>query len=475
MIYPGFVGPAYVSQSPLAANEALINWYPERVEVPNGRNSAVFYPTPGYTAFATLTGSPGRAIFSQAGETFAVAGSAFDQIASDGTVTNRGTVADTGQPATICSNGDGGRQLFITSGGKGYCYDLDTQTLSLELAASTMGAFLDGYFISLDALTSTLRISDLNDGTSWPAASVIQRTAGSDPWRAMTVCRRLIWLWGEQTSEVWWNVGSSPIPFQPIQEAFMQQGIAATFAFAVNDQTVQWLSSSTQGQGIVLQAQGYQPTRLSTHAVETAINGYAVIHDALGWSYQEEGHSFFLLNFPTAGITWATDPASGLWHQRGWWNTVTAAFEASRVAGHAFAFGAHLVVDTQSGTVWTQSLSEYLDMDDAAIRRVRRPPTLCDERHRIYVSLLELDFETGLGMQTGQGADPQVTLRRSYDGGKTWGSELSTGAGAIGRYGTRVRFNRCGSGRQWQPEIAVSDPIPWRLLNAYVTTEAGTS
>ena len=66
------------------------------------------------------------------------------------------------------------------------------------------------------------------------------------------------------------------------------------------------------------------------------------------------------------------------------------------------------------------------------------------------------------------GTDPQVMLRVSNDGGKTWISESWRSAGKTGEFYRRVRWNRLGAGRRRVFEISVTDPIPWRILGAYI-------
>lgn len=66
------------------------------------------------------------------------------------------------------------------------------------------------------------------------------------------------------------------------------------------------------------------------------------------------------------------------------------------------------------------------------------------------------------------GADPQVMLRVSNDGGKTWITEQWRSAGKTGEYLRRVRWNRLGVARRRVFEVIVSDPIAWKLTGAYV-------
>jgi len=121
-----------------------------------------------------------------------------------------------------------------------------------------------------------------------------------------------------------------------------------------------------------------------------------------------------------------------------------------------------------SGAVWRASLDVGTDVDGFHIRRVRRAPTLMQENDLVLYPEFQLDLEPGLGVVSGVGENPQVMLRTSNDGGKTFGSERWRSAGKLGRYGQRVIWNRCGSGRRRVFEIAVSHPIPWRVTNAYL-------
>lgn len=66
------------------------------------------------------------------------------------------------------------------------------------------------------------------------------------------------------------------------------------------------------------------------------------------------------------------------------------------------------------------------------------------------------------------GVDPQVMLRISNDGGKTFGAEIKRTVGRVGEYSKRVRWNRLGQGRRRVWEVVVSDPIPWRCTGAYM-------
>lgn len=479
MQWPGFCGPTFLrSQSPLASPERCVNLYPQRIQTARGTRY-VLYPTPGLTSFATPGGSPGRGIFSQAlggnERAFAVIGPTLYEIFSDGTSINRGTVAVDGNPATMCTNGDGGDQLFITSGDTGYILTLSTNVLTSEVSDVTMGGFMDGYFIALDNATSTMKISDLLDGTTWDGTQIAQRSTAADPWIALLVKYPRVWLLGEHTGDVWYNAGTSPFPFAPIQGVQIPYGIAAPFSLKTVGPAIMWLTHNANGDGQVVEALGYAPSVVSTEPVEHAISTYSRIDDAVGWSYQDQGHEFYVLNFPSANTTWVYDRTQGLWHERGAWDATNGEFDVWGPQYHTHVFSRHLVLLPGNGTIYRMAADLYTDADGSGLRRLRVPPLLTADQKRIFVDRLQLHVETGLGLTSGQGSDPSVLMRMSRNGGKTWGNQRSRSSGAQGEYDARLIWHNCGAGRNPVPEFVSSDPVPTRWLDLVADVRVGAA
>ena len=466
-----------MSQAVTADQERTVNWYTERSESAEGKPA--LYPTPGVTALLTVTGAKALADIGSGrghafidGREFAVIANKFYEIARTGALTLRGTVAADGNPATISSNGDGGGQLFITSGGNGYVFDLGTAVLTTVANLSgkaTMGAHLDGYFLALDADESKLYISDLLDGLTWNPTQFAQRSIAPDPWRSMKVLNRQIWLFGEETSEVWYNTGASPFPFAPNPSGFLSYGISAPFSPAVADGSIMWLGKSAIGNVGVYRAAGFTPDVVSNYPMQAAVDQYHNVADAQGDSYNDLGHTFYLLTFPQEDVTWAWDAQTNQWAERGTWLSEENRFTAWRPRWHAYAFAEHRWLDGNTAALYRSSLDSPLDVEDRAIRRMRRAPGLTAENQMVFYTSFELDLEPGLGKATGQGENPHVMMRQSRDGGKTWGTEQMRPAGKIGEYFRRVRWNRCGSARRMVFEVSVTDPIPWKLTGAYLS------
>ncbi|MCC6417227.1 MAG: hypothetical protein IT429_03145 [Gemmataceae bacterium] len=476
--FPAFIGGAYRSQSYVSDNEALINWYIEAMESPGATSPASLYPTPGFQAVATFDTSGGRAAAECLGRVFVVFGSGFYEVSASWGVTPWGTLAVDSNPATICTNGDGGGQVFITSGGNGYCFDLDTNVFTQVLTGdATQGGMLYGYFVAFDRVTSTIRISDLFDGLTWDPTQFAQRTIGADPWNAMLVTPYgYIFLPGTKTGEFWYNAGTFPFPFAPDPSGLIEEGIAATFSIRQAAKTPVWLSRNANGGYRVMRATGFTPERISNHALEYALSQYGDVSDALGETYEERGHEFYLLTLPRQRVTWAYDFTTRIWGRRGVWIAEESRYDYWRPVFHCFAFAKHLMVDRSSNVLYWMSDDFGLDVEERPIRRLRRSPAVIAEHQRLTFPEFELLMETGIGTASGasQDQDPHVMLRYSNDFGQTWGSERQAAVGKLGQYWRRVRWLQCGSGRGRVWEVSVSAEVPWRITAAFQKVQGPT-
>lgn len=471
----GFVYGSYEAHAFTADQERTVNLYAEEIQSPGGTARTALLKTPGVEEIAEHSSGPGRAHFFMDGREFAVLGTDFVEIAEDGTITDHGNVATDANPATISSNGDSGGELFITSGGNGYLFTLATDTFASIAALAgiaTIGDQLDGYFIALDAATSKVYASELNDGATWnTGTSFAQRSGAPDPWIGLKVNGQYIWKFGQQTSEVWFDSASTPYPFSRAPAGTIQYGIAAGFSAAVADGTTIWLGATAKGNGFVVQASGFQAEVISTPALQLAINSYDTVSDAHADVINYLGHTFYRLHFPTADKTWAYDLQNRQWFEWMTWISEDNDYVAQRARWHAHAFGEHRMLDSETGSIYRLGPDLLSDVDEREIRWLRRAPAVMKENERVYYPGFEVLMDVGLGTVTGQGANPQVMMRYSNDGGRSWSPEQMRTAGEIGEYETRVRWTRCGQGRKRVWEVSGSDPAPTRLIGAVMTPE----
>lgn len=474
----GFIDGSYETASRIQAGEQCINLFVENIPQ-GGKTGKSLLSVPGVVEFATMPDAPGRGIFFENDRLWAVYGGKLCEIEADGTVFERGPVALDGNPVSFATNGEGGNQLLASSGDNAYSLDLVTDALTLEESDVTFVGQVDGFGVALDGTTSTLKISEALDFTTWDPLQITQRSSAADGWKAMIVSGAEIVLIGSKTGDVYFNAGSSPFPFQQRTEAFFETGIAAPFSLARFMGTVAWLGQDSLGSGQVYLLSGYTPEVISTPALEWTIQQYKDsdgIEDAIGWSYKREGHEFYVLTFPAVGKSWVYDGTTRKWHERGLWSSEANMFIAYRPQFHASGFGKNLVCDAQSNKIYAFSSTTYTDVGSRALKRQRRSPHTSDENRRLTFPYFELEADRGVGIAPADldnpddtvGYDPQVTLRYSDNGGHTWGPERGRSLGKQGEYDTRIRWDMCGAGRDRVWEVAVTDPVPVRIFDAYM-------
>lgn len=491
MLFGAFIGASYQAAARTADDEECINWYPEKIQAPGAPFQTILLPTPGVETLSSLVrqspslrGTPGRAHFAIAGREFAVIGDTFVEIDAAGRQTQykvwnqanqdyTDVLAYDTNPATICSNGDAGNQLLITSGGHAYYFWLTNNTMFevADLAGkATMGAFLEGYFLVLDAATSTIYVSALENGATWDTSGTgwAQRSLQADRWLSMIVCGRFLWLLGETTSECWYNSGAT-FPFSMHPSGAVGYGVAAPWSPRLMGPDAVWVARTASGRKCVVKASGFTPQIISTYPIETQWQTYDTIEDAIGDSYSERGHAFYLVHLDRHDVTWAWDSETGMWSKRGTWLRDEGRYVAWRPRYYAYAYNEHRMLDGGGDTLYRLSSDLATDVDGEGIRRVRRAPALNNENKRVYYSRFELEMERA--QATSAIVDPQVMFRQSNDGGKTWHPERWRSAGKIGEHAHRVFWNQLGTARRRVFEVSVSDPVQWKLVGAYL--EAG--
>lgn len=481
--FPNALGRSYALSNPITDQEETFNFFAEISEAKGATSQVSFLPTPGVDTALTVIEPGWRGTWAMNGRCFGVSQETLYEItfsAGGFTATNRGTVAFDDNPATISTNGDGGSQLFITSGSNGYVYDLTTNTLT-QIATltgkATQGDYLGGYFLAFDSATSTVFYSDLLDGSTWDPTNFFQRTNQPDRWVAMKVTPfNYIFLIGEQTGEGWYPNGNFQLPFQPDPSATFNKGCAAAFSMTNVGGTIVWLSKNIDGDFEVVAANGLQPQRISDFGLERALSAYVQDHlsisNAIGQSFRMQGHTWYRLTLPTPDIstTWQYDFSSRWWTKVGTWISEDSEYTYFRPVFVCFAFDHTLAGDRESGALYQLDMRFTTDVDGREIRRLRRTPAVVAAQKYIFHRKLTLLALVG---NASMGDDPQVMLRYSDDGGRTWGNEIWASLGETGAYGQLIWFWQLGVARNRVYELVTTDPVYTAFTDIYLDAHSG--
>ncbi|HEX8106707.1 MAG TPA: hypothetical protein VF516_03215 [Kofleriaceae bacterium] len=487
--FTGFVGQAYEAASRTQNDQALINWYPETdptkfggspsTGAPEQRGVIALYPTPGLISRLQLQYGQVRGFHTIPGGQllFAVCGNALYSITTAYVATNVGTLNSNSGRVYITDNGV---SAYITDGNNRYTYNWTTGAFAV--VAATDGAFVggnvcgvvDNFIFYNRPGTNQFGCTNVGDVVSGNL-NFGSKIGGPDNIVSVFADHRQVLLLGEKESERWINVGSFPFPFAVIPGASMQHGLHAQDSVARLGEGVAFLAQDDRGTATVVMwgATLPSPQRISTFAIESAIQSYAVTADAIGYSYAQGGHEFYVLTFPTADVTWCYDISTQMWHRRAWRDSQNVYHRHRSNCAVSFN-GETLVGDWQNGKVYALSLTKFTD-DGDPLPCVRRAPHLTNDLRRQFFSDLQIQFQPGIGLQTGQGSDPTCILRWSNDGGFTFGNDHTIKMGKAGEYRRRAMKRRLGWARDRVYEIEVTDPVFRVVVSANITASAGAN
>lgn len=480
----GFVGEAYTAASITQDAQELINWYPEidRTKAEGERGVIALYPTPGFIAktfFGTGLEIRGLRVAEGGAALYVVAGNKLTRIDSTFTGAPVGVLATSTGPVSMTDNGT---SVFVADGPNRYAYTWGTATFSSlgdgAFTGATIVDVIDNYVIYNKPGTNTWGCTDLGSTTS-SALNFGRKDSAPDNIVSLIVNKREIFLLGALTTEVWIDAGLFPFPFQKLPGTNMQHGCAAAHSVARLGDTFAFLGQDDRGGSTVVKIDGYETKRISTYAVEADIQGYSRVDDAIGMSYQQNGHEFYIVTFPTADKTWCFDYTTGMWHRRASRDLLNV-FHRERTNCAAFFQDLNLFGDYNRGFLYEASLSAFTDYKQSdvelgnPIARVRRARHLTEDLKLCYYHDLQIQFQPGVGIATGQGSDPQAALRYSDDGGFTWSSEKWAPIGRQGQYKNRCRWpGPLGSSRDRIFEVVVTDPVFAPIISAELNFSVG--
>jgi len=381
------------------------------------------------------------------------------------------------------------------------------------LTASATATFMDGYIIR-DDLTTTGRFlySDLYDVTVENSFNFATAEGSFDDLFAVLADRRELFMFGESTTEIWYNVGGKDLPFQRSQGGFIQAGTIAPMTVARFDNSIVWLANDNRGGLTVVRAgEGYQPQMISTEQLNVQLNSAkAFISNAFANVFRFEGHEFYCLTLPgnygresAAGgggfadnitpVTFAYDSNSKEWFKweshndllatddHGRWMVTAVTYmhdSANRGLGVATteSFRNTVIVGGRDGTgeIYALTAAAHVDehVDGNQVIQCERtmPPVQGPDYQRINAGPVEL--------VTDHDATELATAVLSYaKDSKTFGSTLSRTLTATS---SRFLWKRIGRAYRWifriTQDTTATLPVRWLRLTSRKlgeTTESG--
>lgn len=503
----GFVGNAYEAPDPYQDSQRLINWYLEVSQDDKSKTPTALLGCPGLNLIMGLFSSSGnqvRGAWVLPGGTSCIwvngnvatlmtmTVPATQNSIAQFTTSQIGFLLTNNGQVCIRDNGPGGYAIIV-DGQYGYTYNIATGVFAQITDPGFLGAdrvaFIDGWLIFNKPNSQTFFTTGPTPYTiTFPGAFFALKDSSSDNLVTLMEQSRELWLIGERTTEVWYDAGGANFAFSRIPGVAPQIGCAAKHSIArLGGTSLVWLAKSERGENIVVKTEQYSYSSISTRAVEAAIASYPLVSDAFAYTYEEDGHVFYMLTFPTADVTWCYDHTSSLalgtpcWHKRLSFDTTTGIFHRHRSNCYVDFQNVRMVGDYQLGIVMQMSRKFYDENigfpQHAPLIASRRCPHIWsrEDRKRLFAAALQIEFAPGVGLQFGQGSDPRAMLQISYDYGATFNTQYFLAVGKAGKYKNRCIRRRLSNARDMVFDVSFSDPVKRDVIGATLTAQGEES
>lgn len=459
---------AYEARSVIANAQRCINLYPE-MNTKDAEVPYTHYCTPGLVTLAQGIFAEVRGLYTASnGLLFAVIGDTVYYVPDSFVLQPLGTIVTQSGMVSMYDN----KFKLIVLDGSLYGWSVDLTTLAFTTFAppNFVGGnqirYIDTFLIS-STQDANIQSSDSNAET-YTALALATMTGDADQLQIIDVVHKEMWSFGRRTTEVWSNVGAYPFPFQPIPGVFLQHGIAALRSLAKWGLSIFWLSQDNNGQALVMMGgPGYKADVISTPAIADAMSKYTKISDAIGFTYQQGTHIFYVLTFPTADATWVYDLSTQMWHERAWLDN-NGQLRRHRANCVAFAYGKTVCGDWQNGKLYNWDLNAYTD-DGQPIVKLRSFPHLVSSLDRISYKQFMADIE--VGTEPDPSIDPMLNLRWSDDRGVSFNNGLQQSLGMTGEYRSIPSWNRLGFARDRVFELSWTAACATALNGAFIDVE----
>jgi hypothetical protein len=302
----------------------------------------------------------------------------------------------------------------------------------------------------------------LDSDVAWTALSSTSAEKEPDNLVAVEVLGDTIWFFGTDSLEGWSLTGTADPLIAPIPGASFNTGCLARDSIVRIGESLFFVGADY----IVYELTTF-PKPISDNAFAEQARNVAATSIRAG-GFGTDGHAFLVIRLG-GDSTQVYDLSCRLWIP---WNSlgldVWRPHLVTQIAGSQA-----LAVDDGSGMVWRVD-PEALTDDGDEIDRVftgifplRAGMVHCDAV-RLYCAV-------GLGLQDGQGSDPQIGMQYSDDQGQTYTEWEFVSLGEAGQYATEVTWRRLGQieapGRifKWK----VTDPITVRVDGAEMNPDQG--
>ena len=479
----------YQTESAPFSTKRCINWIPVVAESGALSSQALFQP-PGLKQLVDSGFIGNRESVVADGVPYFVSGNTLFSMSESNVVTSHGTIAGSGTVSLAINgkNADTGSQfiVIVVPGGNAYAFatvtNVLTQITDPDFITSDTVVFKDGFFVFSASDGSVFFNSLTNDPLSYDALDRGTAEINADRIMAVHVNHNELFVPGRDTIELFQNVGGDGFPFQRINGANIQKGVHAKFSIVEFDNTFCFVGGGLNELPAVWKVTGSSSaTKISTNAIDTEIQKFneAEIEASFATTYARHGQFLALFTFESERIpsrTFVFNATASAFLQQSVWFELQTGVEDNRfrVQSIVQAYGKLIVGDQSTGIIGELD-TDTLDYYGDEIFRQSTTSPFSNNGSALFAGEFEATLQSGVGLTTGQGSDPQIRMKFSDDGGRTLKGPFRRSIGKIGEYGHRSVWRQQGRFPVARTiELTITDKVRANLIRLAATPEAGS-
>lgn len=458
-------GGSYESRTKPLSSQRTLNMYPELV--PDGNAPSALLCWPGDKLFSSGS-SANRGILSKVWKShvYLVNGTDLIKLSSSKVQSVVGSIPGAGR----CVFAATPNYVYVVTGGNVYRCDgsSTSQVTDTDLETPNAATFINSVLV-YDGDGGRFVVSNPGDGGNIDPLNYATAESACDDLIRPYAYKQMVLMCGTDTIEPWYHSGSGSPPLDRIDQAILQVGIAGAYSITHTTKAVYFLGSDRAPYRL----EGYTETPISDPAIAHTIEQFADVSDCICDHARLQDQNFIIFSFPSANKTFAYSERYGSWLEL----SSGVNYERHLFNGHCYAFGKHLITDYSTGNVYEWDINTFDSNGDPLVRERVVSPVFSEQYTEgdkpIFWNSLKLVINSGNGLITGQGSDPQVMMQYSDDGGMTWSSELWESAGQAGAYTWEVEWFGLGSAVNRIYKFRVTDPIEFHMFKLFADIEVG--
>ncbi len=162
--------------------------------------------------------------------------------------------------------------------------------------------FHDTYFLVAARNTSIWRLSESNNGLSFPNDAQHVGALETKADNVVAVVRfpskgNMIFVMGETVCEPWFDVGAALFPYQRNNSYNIDYGCLNPATIASLDSIVVWLAVNEKSGPVIMYSNGQSPIAISTDGIDALLSNLQTPEDSQGFMFRQDGHIFYHINF----------------------------------------------------------------------------------------------------------------------------------------------------------------------------------